>query len=104
MGTARDPVVGSGSCPACTDSVARCCFLVSAILLSPIEISVQAKGPQSWLTAGLVETWSLKPSALWPVSPIARNHAHTATACVAGEVDAAKSHHPVLVQPTPAGK
>jgi hypothetical protein len=68
------------------------------------EVLLQAKGPQSWLTAGLVETWSLKLSELWPVSPIARDHAHTATAFLAGEADAAKSHHPVLVQPTPAGK
>src|SRR5579875_1032742 len=33
MGTARDPVVGSGACPPCTASVARCCFCSSAIPL-----------------------------------------------------------------------
>src|SRR5271155_5031305 len=98
MGTARDPVVGSGSCPACTESVARCCFLLCDIAFS-CENSLQAKGPQSWFDrrpeGNLV--WQL--SARWPVSRIARVDgqtatawAQTATAWPAGETDVAKTH------------
>src|ERR1700744_4934199 len=57
MGTARAPVVGSGSCPACTERVASCCFFASAICIL-LEILAASERPavlgrlQAW------ENWS----------------------------------------------
>src|ERR1700727_2981243 len=47
MGTARAPVVGSTSCPACTESVARCCFLASA-MCSLLKIIAASERPAVW--------------------------------------------------------
>src|ERR1700733_3702056 len=71
MGTARAPVVGSTSCPACTESVARCCFLASAIcsLLKIIAASERPAvwgRPQAYGKSGLV---AFQPFGQWPKLP-----------------------------------